>query len=162
MVKAIVKISDEGIVLDKCIDSEFCSNLGRLGYIRDNIVEPLEVAYQASLGTIEFNGLSGWEASLQILSMLRIRLSLFLVYHDLRTKGKRVKARVKDNTLLIPLSPGKVLEILVLEEGVHMTLEGLAEWSRGVQALNHIPIIAIVDKTGVITYYEARTMTQLI
>ncbi|MEM1774157.1 MAG: hypothetical protein QXO93_03490, partial [Acidilobaceae archaeon] len=78
------------------------------------------------------------------------------------TKGKRVKARVKDNTLLIPLSPGKVLEILVLEEGVHMTLEGLAEWSRGVQALNHIPIIAIVDKTGVITYYEARTMTQLI
>lgn len=153
---------DKGrIVLERCLDPEFCVNLLKSGFsdISGNL-DVLEAIHLTALGRITVNGRTGWEEALRMLSEFNIKLSLFLVYHDLRKRGRRVKLGARPNTLVMDFK-SRPVEILVLEEGSSMTLEDLAEWSKTAIASGHEPVVAIVDRYGVITYYEARSAYEI-
>ncbi len=156
-IKAYLRLTDDGrIMLEKCLDQEFCSNLLRVGVIdlKGN-VELLEALHLLASSRVALEGRTGWEEALKYVSRFNVKLSLFTIYHDLRRKGRRVKPGFRSNTLIVDLGSRK-LEILVLEEGNPMTLEDLAEWSRSAISSGYEPVIAIVDRYGIITYYEAR------
>lgn len=156
-VKAYLKLVDRsGFKLEKCLDQEFCANLLRMGFadLKGN-VEILEALDLLATGKVAIEGRTGWDEALRYASMLGVKLSLFLVYHDLRRRGRKAKLGSRPNTLILNLGSRKT-EILVLEEGTPMTLENLAEWSRSAISSGYEPVVAVVDKYGVITYYEAR------
>ncbi len=155
------KTKGDTIEVDKCLDTELCTSMARLNLINDSKVEPLEAAHQAALGRATVDGITGWEAVVNVLQAFKIKLSMFLVYHDLRKRGRKVRRGARSGTLIVDTGKGKLAEILVLEEGTPMTLEKLAEWSRGASASNHEPIVAIVDRAGVISYYEARATSHI-
>ncbi|MFN4045724.1 MAG: SEN2-like domain-containing protein, partial [Acidilobaceae archaeon] len=160
-VKVHFKIKGDTIEVEECLDTELCTGMAKLNLIEDSRVEPLEAAHQAALGRAAVDGVSGWEAVVNVLQTFKIKLGMFLVYHDLRRRGRRVKRGARSGTLIVDLGREKLAEILVLEEGTPMTLEKLAEWSRGASASNHEPIVAIVDRAGVISYYEARATSHI-
>jgi tRNA-intron endonuclease len=158
-VKAHLKIVNENkIAIEKCLDQEFCANLVRMGFadIKGN-VELLETLYLLASHKITIEGKTGWEEALKYAMRFNVKLSLFMVYHDLRKRGRKVRLGTRPNTLILNLGSRRT-EILVLEEGVLMTLEDLAEWSRSSMSSGYEPVIAIVDRYGVITYYEARAV----
>ncbi|MDM7275938.1 MAG: hypothetical protein P3X22_007510 [Thermoprotei archaeon] len=155
------KIKGNTIEVGECLDPELCASMAKLNLIEDGKVEPLEAAHQAALGRAAVDDVAGWEAVVNVLRAFNIKLSMFLVYHDLRRRGRRVKRGSRSGTLIVDLGRGRLAEILVLEEGTPMTLEKLAEWSRGASASNHEPMVAIVDRAGVISYYEARATSHI-
>jgi tRNA-intron endonuclease len=161
-VKAHLKVTDEGkVVIEKCLDQEFCANLVRIGVadLRGN-VELLEALHLLATRRIAIEGKTGWEKALKYARKFNIKLSLFMVYHDLRKKGRKAKLGTRPGTLILNIGSRRT-EILVLEEGVLMTLEDLAEWSRSSMSSGYEPVIAIVDRYGVITYYEARAVNSI-
>jgi len=161
-IKAYFRIVGKSrVVLEKCLDQEFCFNLLKLGYadINGNL-DVLEAAHLLALGRIAVDNKTGWEEALRVLSELGINISTFLVYHDLRKRGRRVKLGSRSGTLVVDMGSRK-FEVLVLEEGKLMTLEELAEWSRSSIASGYEPVVAIVDMYGVITYYEARVTLEI-
>ncbi|MCX8195725.1 MAG: hypothetical protein N3F67_01375 [Acidilobaceae archaeon] len=160
MAKALAKVVG-GKALLECLDAEFCRGLERHGYLNDGELEPLELAYQLSQESVELEGLKGWEALLWALRELSISFGLFLTYQDLRKKGRAPRRGARRDSLLVQLPSGKIGEVLVLEEGDEKSLEELADWVKSVQALEHVPIVAVVDKAGVISYYEARAFRKL-
>ncbi len=161
-VKAYLRVVEGKFVVEKCLDQEFCSNLLRAGLMDSNgNIELLEALHLLASAKVALEGRTGWEEALKYASMFNIRLSLLLVYHDLRRRGRRVRLGLRPNTLVLNLKSRKV-EILVLEEGNPMTLEDLAEWSRSAIASGYEPVVAIVDKYGVVTYYEARATHNIV
>jgi len=151
-------IVEGGLVrLVKCLDKEFCRALRSAGYLDgQGRLDPLEAVYQVSRGRIEVEGCgSSWGCVFRLLTMLDIGLDLFVVYRDLRRKGRKPFKGFRPGTLLYK-HEGRVYEVLVLSEGYPVTLSQLVEWSRQSVADNHVPIVAVVDRTGVVTYYEAR------
>ncbi|MEM1873418.1 MAG: hypothetical protein QXF57_02355, partial [Acidilobaceae archaeon] len=77
-------------------------------------------------------------------------------------RGRLVKTSpYPRSNLVLEKTPSKRVEILVLEAGRKVKLRDIAEWARLVQSSNHIPVIAIVDELGVITYYEVSASTTL-
>lgn len=161
-VKARFKImGSDRIVLEKCFDQEFCVNMLKSGFIdlKGNI-DPLEAIHLLALGRISIDDRTGWEEALRLIDRFNVGLSLFLVYHDLRKRGRRVKLGLRPNTLVLNMGSRRV-EVLVLEEGKLMTLSDLAEWSKSCIASGYEPVVAIVDRYGVITYYEARVTSEI-
>jgi len=161
-IKAYFRIVSKGrVTLEKCLDQEFCFNLLKSGYtdINGNL-DALEAAHLLALGRIAIDNKTGWEEALRVLSELGINISTFLVYHDLRKRGRRVKLGSRSGTLVVDMGSRR-FEVLVLEEGKLMTLEELAEWSRSSIASGYEPVVAIVDMYGVITYYEARVTLEI-
>jgi len=161
-IKAYFRIAGKGrVVLEKCLDQEFCFNLLKSGYadINGNL-DVLEAAHLLALGRIAVDNKTGWEEALRVLSELGINISTFLVYHDLRKRGRRVKLGSRSGTLVVDMGSRR-FEVLILEEGKLMTLEELAEWSRSSIASGYEPVVAIVDMYGVITYYEARVTLEI-
>ena len=157
MVKAWVMIEDGSIVLAKCFERSYCRDLEREGYLADGVLDGLEACYQCILGNISLGGSVGWDCVLSIISSTGIWLPLFIVYHDLRRRGRRPRLGVRDNTLWVPVGGGR-LEVLVVEEGSLFSFERLGVWSRSASRDGFIPIIAIVDRVGGVTYYEARVV----
>ncbi|MEN2999666.1 MAG: hypothetical protein ABDH61_03740 [Acidilobaceae archaeon] len=150
-----------GRVLVDCRDEEFCKALEKQGYLEGGEMEALELLYQLSQEVVELNGESGWEALLHAARELSLRFSVFLVYMDLRKKGRWPRRSVRKDSLLLRLPSGKTGEVLVLEEGEGRRLEEVIEWVRAVQAMERVPLLAVVDKAGVISYYEARALKKL-
>ncbi len=160
MVKARATIEDGLVKITECIERDLCKTLTAYGYIRDGYLEPLEAAYQASKGNLSINGSEKWSAVFHILDGCSIKISVFIVYIDLRNRGRRVYRGLRHGTLYVKM--GKGLEILVLEEGTPVTLRRLMDWSRQVVADGFEPIIAVVDRNGGVTYYEARIVEDLL
>ena len=102
-----------------------------------------------------------WSSVLRALESLGLDLELFIVYYDLRRRGKRVRLGVRPRTLIYEEPSGKLFEVLVLAAGARVSLKEIIEWSRRASADSHEPVIAVVDENGGVTYYESRVVTQL-
>lgn len=160
------------LVLDKgrlrvvnCREAKsLCSSLLKSGFMsEDHYVDALEALYQTALENAVYEGRDGWRAVVELLKILDIELSLFLVYYDLRKKGRRVKTSPYPRSdLVLEGSSGRIAELLVLEAGERVKLRDIAEWARLVQASSHVPVVAIVDELGAITYYEVSALTTLV
>ncbi|MCE4604893.1 MAG: hypothetical protein F7B20_08045 [Aeropyrum sp.] len=158
--RAEARVDSGRVLLSSCVDRGFCGQLEGYGYLRGGELDPLEAAFQASRGLICVAGSHGWAAALEVLSASGTHLDLALVYFDLRRKGRKPKPGVRRGTLVY-VHGGRVYEVLVLSEGYPASLGELVEWSRGAIADSHTPIVAVVDRTGLVTYYEARAVTSL-
>jgi tRNA-intron endonuclease len=158
-VSTLIRLSLDGVSIKvaACIDEAFCESLRRAGYLsEDGTLDPLEAVYQVSRGRAELEGCGGgWSCAIQMMAVLEIDLDLFTVYRDLRRKGRRPRKGFRRKTLLYERE-GRIYEVLVLSEGYVETLRSIIEWSRQAAADDHVPIIAVVDRTGLVTYYEAR------
>lgn len=140
----------------------FCNQLERAGAKRGETIDPLEAAYQLVRGRLAVEGLpGGWIGGIQLASMTVGDPDLFIVYYDLRRRGRRVRRGIRERTLLVARGEGRELEVLVLSEGAKTTFRDIAEWSRLAARDGFTPVVAIVDGYGVVTYYEARRTQSL-
>ncbi|MEB3816425.1 MAG: hypothetical protein LRS46_00570 [Desulfurococcales archaeon] len=160
-------VVDEGALrLDACNSMDFCSILEERGYLEGGVVYPLEAAYQASRGRVEIVAgdkiLTGWEAFFYIIGMFRVQLKVAIAYRILRSKYSEVKLWTRPSTLVARRRSGRTVEVLVLEEGESIKVADLAEWSTAAVKDGHDPVVAIVDRNGQVTFYEARSVTQIV
>ncbi len=82
-------------------------------------------------------------------------LSLYAVYYDLRNRGHRAFPEYRiNNTVVIFKKERPKIEVLVLEEGVKISLRYLLDWLEGVRKMDWESWVAIVDRNGNVTYYE--------
>ncbi len=155
------RLAKGGVEVVECRDRGFCTGLERDGYLSGGVITPLEAAYQCIAGGLELEGVGGgWGCGLRVVSGSGIWLPLFLVYLDLRRRGRKPKLGVRDNTLWVAVG-GKRLEFLVVEEGGLLSLDRLGGWSRLAAGDGYTPILAIVDRLGGVVYYEARVVESL-
>lgn len=147
--------------VEACSDRGLCATLEGRGYLAGGVLDPLEAFYQAVRGKLVLaGGASGWKAGLSIVESCRLPLKLFIVYLDLRRKGRLPRRGIRPGTLEFREGE-RVYEVLILEEGEVTTYGALAEWSRSAVADGRHPVIAIVDHAGSVTYYEARVSRSL-
>jgi len=150
------RLEGGGLVLAECIVERTCRLMEAHGSLAGGRLDPLEAAYQAARGRLEVEGVVGWPAALLIIERLIGDFDLFLVYFDLRRRGRRVRRGVRPRTLVVEYTQSRKVEILVLSEGAHMPLSRIVEWSELAAADDREPVVAVVDSYGRTTYYEAR------
>jgi len=129
----------------------------------EDVEEPLsvyEAAYLVYRGRAAFMGESGWGAAFRLLGAAGADVDVFFVFMDLRRRGRRPSVGLRRRTLVYRHGSGRY-EVLVLSEGYPVKLEDLVEWSRVSASDGYTPIIAVVDRHGIVTYYEARAVTSL-
>lgn len=156
----VVEVEGGGVRLVECRSERLCRLMEEHGSLRGGLVDPLEAAYQAVRGRVALGGATGWEAALRIVTAVGVSVDLFLVYYDLRRRGRRVRRGVRPGTLLVDYGSRRV-EVLVLSEGVRIPLWRLVSWSRLAAGDGYEPVVAIVDSYGRTTYYTARASTSL-
>ncbi len=165
-IKPKLKISIEGnhVIIVECLDKAICNNLSSKNIIRENTIELLEASYLLAKCIATFEDHCGWEAALRLLHSLGDnRTDLFMVYYDLRKRGRIVYRGYRKNTLILrKSSSGRPVEILVLREGGLVRLEDIVEWSRLASGDGMEPVVAIVDGHGNVTYYEARAVKSFV
>lgn len=149
-------INDNKLVIRNCINKDFCDQLIKTYVIINNSINVLEASYLIAIEKASINSKAGWEEALELIKRYEIPLQLFLVYYDLRKRGRRVWEGARSNTLISETTNLKRIEVLVLKEGDLINAYDIANWSELAVSDSHIPIIAIVDKNGDITYYESR------
>ena len=155
-IQAIASLRDGKVIIISCIDKELCRSLEKAGYLEARVLDPVEAAYQLSRGRMLLEGCgTGWSCTLKLLQDFNVDIDVFAVYRDLRRKGRKPRMGFRPRTLLYEHN-SRVHEVLVLSEGYVEKLSRIIEWGRQAAADNHTPIIAVVDRTGIITYYEAR------
>ncbi len=151
-----LKIEGEKLIIKSCYNKDFCDQLIKNNLAVDNNVNLLEGIYLIAIEKAMIDNEVGWSKALELIKYYKIPLYIFLVYYDLRKRGRRVWIGPRDNTLISEMHNLKKIEVLVLNEGNPITTSKIANWSELAVADSHIPIIAIVDKNGEITYYESR------
>ncbi|AFZ71095.1 tRNA splicing endonuclease [Caldisphaera lagunensis DSM 15908] len=151
-----LNIEEEKLMVKNCYDNEFCEQLIKNDLIVNNSVNLLEGIYLIAIEKAMIDNEVGWGKALELIDRYKIPLHIFLVYYDLRKRGRRVWIGPRDNTLISETHKLKKIEVFVLSEGSPITTNKIANWSELAVADSHIPIIAIVDKNGEITYYESR------
>ncbi len=152
-----VRVVTEGrkLKIVECVSSRLCTKLEELGKLSpDGYLDVYEAGYLAYKGMLELNGKVGDTAFEKILPLIDDFL-MFQVYLDLRKRGKRVIRGPAKRSLLI-IEPNRIIEVHVLGEGEHITPGALADLADYSTANSRIPIVAIVDSTGIITYYNMR------
>lgn len=80
--------------------------------------------------------------------------SKFTVLLDLRERGRRAKSGYSPRELLYTKGGEKVL-VLVLEENTLIEASKIVDWVRSAIMREFMPVIAIVDAHGDVTYYSA-------
>jgi len=86
--------------------------------------------------------------------------SMFTTYYKLRRKGRKVLPEGRREGTLIEIRKNKWwAEYLVLEEGIKISIAQLLEWVEEVRANDLKAIIAVVDRNGSVTFYEASRVT---
>ncbi|GAB6147568.1 SEN2-like domain-containing protein [Stetteria hydrogenophila] len=149
-----------GVRITGCGDPRVCRLLEERGYIENGVLDGLEAFYQAVAGRLSLQGLTGWSAALAVVEACDVPFKAFITYLDLRRRGRLPRRGVRPGTLEVARGQ-KVYEVLILEEGETTTYGFLAEWSRSAVADGRQPVIAIVDRNGDVTYYEARAVKSL-
>ncbi len=150
-----------GVRVEECGDTDLCKVLEERRYLEGGMLDALEAFFQAVWGKLELPGdLSGWRAALAIVESCGEPLKTFIVYLDLRRRGRLPRRGLRPGTLEFREGQ-RVFEVLILEEGEVTTYSSLAEWSRSAVADGRQPVIVIVDRNGDVTYYEARVSKTL-
>jgi len=102
-----------------------------------------------------------WAKAIRLIEQLGLDLETFIVYYDLKKRGKKVTIGPRPRTLIYSLGPGRAAEVLILSEGTYVKPMDIVAWSERAVADAHEPVVAIVDETGGVTYYEARVIRGL-
>ncbi len=159
-------ITKGNVIIKKCYIPSFCKRLAERTYMnpKTKLLDSLEAALWVSRSQLGINGKTGWASSLDLISILKIPLKMFITYLALRRRYPRVYAWTRRDTLIAYglEGQGKKLEILVLEEGEEILIENIVDWSIAASKDDHEPIIAIVDRNGSVTFYEARAVVKLV
>jgi len=150
------RIAGGELVIVECLVERTCRLMEAHGSLAGGRLEALEAAYQAARGRLEVEGVTGWPAAVRIVEELVGDFDLFLVYFDLRRRGRRVRRGVRPRTLVVEYTPARRVEVLVLSEGSRVPLSRVVEWSELAAADDREPVVAVVDAYGRATYYEAR------
>jgi len=139
------------------------------------LLHPLEILYLVleEGATITFKGMTinSFQRALQVLLKqvketcreegkgCRLAFSfwsMFTTYYNLRRRGRKVLPEGRREGTLIEIRKGVWwAEYLVLEEGVKVPIRALLSWIDEARANDLKSIIAIVDRNGSVTYYEA-------
>ena len=119
-------------------------------------LHPVEAAYLLYTGRLRLVDEAGREVSFAEL-FRRIQDGnlwiLFIVYTDLRKRGRKVRIGFKPNTLYIDRG-SETIEMLVLEENTYVSPQEVIEFVNSAVNKGYRPMIAIVDMYGDITYYD--------
>ncbi len=78
----------------------------------------------------------------------------FTVLLDLRERGRRARSGYSPRELLYVRGSERVL-VLVLEENTLIEASLILEWVRSALMRGYIPVVAVVDAHGDVTYYSA-------
>ncbi len=93
-------------------------------------------------------------------TLSRLFWSMFTVYYDLRKRKRKIMPEVRREGTILEIRRDRWwAEYLVLEEGVDTTIGNLIMWIEDVRANDMLPIVAIVDRNGSVTYYEVAKAT---
>ena len=150
MPEAKARLDNGQVVFVECSSQRACRDIDPEG------PDPLEVAYRVVRGLIEVEGLgTGWGPALSMLERLKVPVDLFIVYYDLRRRGRRVRSGIRQGTLIVE-SGSRRFEVLVLSLGARTRLSSIIDWSELAVADDREPVIAVVDGHGSVTYYTAR------
>lgn len=149
-----VIIESGKLKITECLSDRLCSKLKEYGKIQDDYLEIYEGGFLAYRGMLEVNGKSGEEAFENILPLIDDFL-VFQVYLDLRKKGKKVVRGPASRSLLL-IEGSRIYEIHVLGEGENTTPKDIVKLAEYSSANARQPVVAIVDSTGIITYYTMR------
>ncbi len=123
------------------------------------LLDPLETLYLVYRGRIRAVGGDGKPLSFRDL-MIRFSKSdemlwvRFTVYHDLRSRGRRVSRGPRSNSLVYRDPGGRRIEVYVLEESRMTSLAEIIEYIESSTRNDRIPVLAIVDRHGDVTYYS--------
>jgi tRNA splicing endonuclease len=161
-----MKARVEGAVvrLASCEDRGLCDRLRERGYLYEGgEIDPFEAMLQAVRGRLRLeDGSEGWPALLRILEALRVQLKMAIVYLDLRRRYPQVRRGPRKDTFIASGKSGRAIEVLVLEEGEEVTVAQLGLWSQAAASDGHEPVVAIVDRNGQVTYYQARVVPHIL
>ena len=130
-------------------------------YPEERPLHPVEVAYLLLRDCAKVFNSQGHEYTFQefIVKYSSINphaLAYLEVYHDLRSRGRLPIPGPRENSLLLLRSrrkPDTTHYILVLEESTPVTVTELTSFVEEARHNNLIPVLAIVDRYGDITYY---------
>ncbi|MCE4614573.1 MAG: hypothetical protein F7B60_03495 [Desulfurococcales archaeon] len=148
------EIESDKLKVIECLSERLCSKLEEYGKIQDNGLDVYEAGFLAYKGLLEVNGKTGEDAFEKILPLIDDFL-VFQVYLDLRKRGKRViRGPIRRSLLLIEGS--RIYEIHVLGEGEFTTPKDIVKLAEYSSVNARHPVVAIVDSTGIITYYTMR------
>jgi len=161
-VKVVLNDKLEGIVEDlRSAQSLYNEGYGSLE-CETLRLHPLEVAYLRYKDRIEiFKNSKKVELS-EFFEMLhnidKLFWVKFVVYYDLKSRGRNVRPGFTENTLLLtpsksPKEPSNII-VFVVEESNLITLRKLIDWVEMASKNNKESIIAVVDRHGDVTYYE--------
>ncbi len=83
---------------------------------------------------------------------------LFTVFVDLASRGRRIRRGYGERSIIVEHG-GERYMVYVTEEGAEVPVITLLSWIEGSQHKNLIPVIAVVDMYGDVTYYQAIGMS---
>lgn len=136
----------------------FIVRRGSEKYPSGTVLDPLEVAFLLHEGKAIVFKENGETLSLKDLAIMysdkREWWLLFTVLHDLFKRGRIVKRGFGERDLILERD-NKKYQIYVAEENVMVSINELIEWIDNSFSKNMIPVIAIVDMYGDVTYYKA-------
>jgi tRNA splicing endonuclease len=145
------------IIEIKVFDDKYVVVRGSEKYPKGTTLDPLEVAFLIYEGkAVVFD--NGKVLSLKDLvdrySDKKDWWLLFTVLHDLYKRGRIVKRGFSENDLILERE-GKKYRIFVTEENVFLPITLISEWIESSIDKGYIPVIAVVDMHGDVTYYKA-------
>ena len=150
----------EGVIVEDKARAQALRNEGYGLMEKDRLIlDPVEALYLAYRERIRGVDEGGSELSFKDLlvrfsrndEMLWVR---FTVYHDLRARGRRVSRGPRPNSLVYRDPGGRRVEVYVLEESRMTSLAEILEYIESSAKNDRIPVLAIVDKHGDVTYYS--------
>ncbi|MGC9149187.1 MAG: hypothetical protein ACP5GI_07085 [Sulfolobales archaeon] len=140
------------------VAGQFIVRKGSDKYPRGAVLDPLEVAYLLHEDKAVVFGDGGKILTLKDLATMYADKKewwlLFTVLHDLYKRGRVAKRGFGENDLVLERE-GKRYQIYVTEENVVVPISELLEWVDKAFSKNMIPVIAVVDMYGDVTYYKA-------
>jgi len=140
------------------VAGQFIVKKGSDKYPMGSILDPLEVAYLLHEDKAIVYGSRGEKITLRDLAYMHADKKewwlLFTVLHDLYKRGRIAKRGFGENDLVLERE-GKKYRIYVTEENVVVPISELLEWIEKAFSKNMIPVIAVVDMYGDVTYYKA-------
>ncbi|MEZ0290612.1 MAG: hypothetical protein ABWJ42_05930 [Sulfolobales archaeon] len=139
-------------------NGKFIVTRGSERYRERTQLDPLEVAYLLQEDRAVVYDEGGRSIDLRDLVSLFSEKKewwlLFTVLYDLYKRGRIARRGFTDRDLMIERE-GKKYQIYVAEENVFIPISLVLEWIESSMSKGLIPVIAVVDMYGDVTYYKA-------
>ena len=145
------------IIEIKVFNDKYVVVRGSEKYPKGTILDPLEVAfliYEGKAVVFDNDKVLSLKDLVDRYSDKKDWWLLFTVLYDLYKRGRIVKRGFSENDLILERE-GKKYRIFVTEENVFLPITLISEWIESSIDKGYIPVIAVVDMHGDVTYYKA-------